>query len=255
MKRIKSSAPILSLILGVGLGGMLSAEEAEVAELRETIAQWAEAEELISEEKAAWQAKKASMTQLLELYREELALLDEELSTAGQSSVELDEKQQRLQQETAAMRHARAETTAALAQAKALLLPLVEKFPKPLQDELHEPIDQLAAWKSGDELRPGLQALLSILDQANRVARRVTQAREVRDGREVEVIYAGLSHAYYLSRDGGAGVGELTASGWRWQERKDMHGKIKSVIAQLEERSPPGLVTLPVPGGTRGGSK
>lgn len=245
----------LALVLGFGVPGRVVAQEADVAQLRETIAQWADAEELITREKVDWQEKKASMTQLLALYREELELLDEELSQAGQSSVEQDEKQERLKDESAAMREARAKTKAALVAAREQLLPLVERFPKPLQDELTEALEQLKGWKSGDEVRPGLQALLLILDQANRFARNLTRSREVWDGREVEVLYLGFSHGYYMSRDGGAGVGKLTAAGWQWEERKGLHGEVAQVMAQLEERSAPGLVTLPVPGGSRGGGK
>ena len=244
-----------ALLLVAGLWAGLCAEEAEVVELRETIAQWAEAEELITAEQAAWAEKKASMTQLLELYSQELELLSEELETAGKSSVKLDEKQQRLQGETAALRGARAEAAAALAQAREQLLPLVDNFPPPLRSELDGPIGELGEWKPGNEIRPGLQALLNILNQANSFARRVTRSREVRDGREVEVIYMGFSHAYYLSRDGGAGVGSLSASGWSWQEKKELHGKISDIVAQLEERGAPALVTLPVPARKEGGSK
>lgn len=247
--RITTVRPLVGSVF-VLAGSLLAAgaEDPErVAELREVIGQWVETERTITEERTAWQAEKESMAQLLELYREELALLDEELAEAGQSATGFDEKRQRLEGETAALRQARGAAAAALRAARTELLPLAERFPPPLRADVEEPVATLEAWKPEEELRPAIEALLRILDQANRFARSVTHVREVHDGREVEVIYSGLSHAYYLSAGGGAGLVVLTPTGWRWEERPELHKKIESVLAQLNEKSPPGLVRLPVP--------
>lgn len=222
-------------------------DAAKVAELREVIAEWVETERLVTEEKTGWEEKKASMAQLLDLYREELTLLDQELAEAGKSASAFDADQQKMERETSALRAARETMVSALREARSGLLSLTTRFPPPLSAEVAEEVATLEGWDPSEELRPALQALLTILDRANSFARTVTRSREVHDDREVEVIYCGLSHGYYVSAGSEAGLVVLGPTGWQWAARPELHGEIAEVLRQLDEQSPPDLVPLPVP--------
>jgi hypothetical protein len=68
----------------------------------------------------------------------------------------------------------------------------------------------------------------------------------VRDGQEVDVIYLGLARAFYLGRNGAAGVGEPGAEGWTWRANEAIAGEVGKALAQLDKKRPPELVELPV---------
>ena len=222
-------------------------DPATVAALRETIAQWIETERLISEESAGWDTRQTSMANLLELYRQELTLLNEELEKAGQSASSFDEKKTRLERETASLRAARAEMANAVGKGRIQLLELVKLFPRPLLKEVEPDLSQLREWKSDGDVRIALQSFLRILDQANRFATHISRSREVRDGRELEIVYLGVAFAYYLGADGSAGIARPENGSWIWQNRPELRPRIANILAQLDGDAQPALVRLPVP--------
>lgn len=256
---------LLRIILNKGLGGLrsgilaggiccltagsLPAQEADAAvvELRESIARLVELRSMESRERADWEARKAEMAELLELQRRELALLDEELAEAGASAGGHDEAAEGMREEIETLREARALARQALQGAVPRLLALERRFPQPLRDECEVERGQLETWRAENEPREALQALIAILGKAEQFNRRVTRARDVRDGRVVEVIYLGLGRAFYVGRDGAAGFGEPSAeNGWTWRERRDLHGAVGEALRMLDKQLPPGRVNLPL---------
>ena len=57
-----------------------AAVDADVVELRETIAKIVDVKALAASERMAWEARKTEMAELLGLYGREMAMLDEELN-------------------------------------------------------------------------------------------------------------------------------------------------------------------------------
>jgi hypothetical protein len=223
-------------------------DRASVAVLRETIAQWVETERLLSEETQAWEARKASMAELLEVYRQELALLDEELSKAGQSAATFDADKTKLESQISAQRAARTGTARAIGKARGQLLELSKLFPPPLLETVTPDLDVLRGWKESDEdVRAGLQALLRTLEQAHRFATHISRSREIRDGQELEVIYLGVACAYYFGGDGTAGIGRPENGAWKWESRPMLRDRIAQIADQIEGDAHPRLLKLPVP--------
>lgn len=224
------------------------ADPATVAVLRETIAQWIETERLISEETQGWVGRKAAMNELLEVYHQELVLLDEELAKAGQSAASFDTERTALQSRIAAQKAARTDTARAIATAREQLLELGRLFPPPLLETVSPDLEILKGWKGSEEdVRAALQALLRILEQAQRFASHISHAREIRDGRELEVVYLGVACAYYTGGAGIAGMGRPGKGGWQWEDRPDLALRIRLIVEQLAGDAPPRLLTLPVP--------
>ncbi|GAA5480012.1 hypothetical protein Hhel01_03533 [Haloferula helveola] len=234
------------LALAATLSAQEKAPDAEVAKLRETIAKIVDMKAQASAEKSDWEVRKASMADLLELQRRELELLDEELEKSGQSAEGYDAKKQEAEAEIAKLRDARRAAVEAVSRTRPRVLALVKALPAPLFKEIETETYALEAWASGDEARDGLQAILGILSKAEQFNRRITRAKEVRKGQEVEVLYLGLARAYYTDRNGNAGTGEPAAGGWTWTSRPELAGEVIKALDELDRKRPPELVRLPV---------
>ena len=227
------------------------AAEPEIVVLRETISQVVDVKTQSSQEKNAWELEKASMAGLLDLHKKELALLDEELAAAGQSTDGYDEKQEEAKAGIAKLKESKSLTGETVSANKALALALAKRFPLPLKKDAEADIIELEEWQKGDEPRQGLQAILRIITQAEQFNRRLTRVKEERDGRQVDVIYLGLASAYYADRNGSAGIGTPGVDtpgvdGWTWTGQDDLHDEVMLVLAQLDKKRPPELVSLPV---------
>ncbi len=230
-------------------------EDAAVVSLRETISKIVETDALRSKELADWEARKASMAELLELHRRELALLDEELEKAGGSADEFAARKDEKAREIARLKEARDAVRAAVLKARPRMLALAKRFPQPLGDEVESDRLKLEGWREDEEPRAALQAVLSMVGAAEQFNRRITRSIEVRDDREVEVLYLGLARAYYGDRNGNAGVGMAGVDGWQWESKPELAGEIASAFDQLDRKRPPELVELPVKIITEGGAR
>lgn len=223
-----------------------AAPDAQVVELRETIAKIVDVKSQASAERAAWEARKGEMNELLGLHRRELELLTEELEKSGTSAGGYDERKNEAEEEVAGLKQARRAAGEAVARNRDRALALAAMFPKPLAKEAELERITLEDWKPGDEPRDGLQAILGLVTKAEQFNRRVSRAAEVRDGREVEVLYLGLARAYYADRSGNAGIGVPAAGGWKWESRPKLAGEINKAFDELDRKRPPELVELPV---------
>lgn len=243
------STTLRAVLTALTLSAPLSAQdasEADVAVLRETIAQVIDVKSQTSQEKALWEQEKASMAALLDLHRQELALLNEELATAGQSAGDYDAEQQQRQARVEQLKEARAAAAETVAANRTRTLALAKRFPPPLLNAAEADIIELEEWKKGDEPRQGLQAILRLVTQAAQFNRRLTREKEERGGRQVDVIYLGLAAAYYADANGSAGVGKPGPEGWKWQQQDDVHSAVTLVLAQLDKKRPPERVRLPI---------
>jgi hypothetical protein len=237
----------ISAMLVCGLAhGAESAPDAAVVELRETIAKIVDVKSQASAERLEWEGRKAEMAALLELHRKELALLDEELEKSGTSVPDEDDKRLAAEKELEALKSARRAAAETVAANRERAISLAGLFPQALAKEVELELTTLRAWKAGDEPRDGLQAILGLVAKAEQFNRRITRARELREGREVEVLYIGLAVGYYADRSGNAGVGFPGAAGWKWESRPELAGEVLKAFEELDRRRPPELVKLPV---------
>lgn len=243
-------AGCLSWVLGLGIlgGGARGQEEVDgdVVALRETIGKIVDVKARMAEERTAWESRKSEMAELLELYRREMAMLDEELQAAGESAGSYEESRRGAEEAIASLRRVRALAGEVLERSKPRALALAARFPAPLRQEVKVDRLKLESWEAGAEPRDGLQAILGMVAKAEQFNRRIRRSSEVRDGQQVEVIYLGLARAYYLGRNGEAGTGEPGTEGWTWRADKAIAGEVRKALAQLDQKRPPELVELPV---------
>lgn len=234
------------LLLMTTLWSPAQETDPSIIELRETISKIVDTQTLESQERLVWQARNEEMQALLELHRKELALLDEELEKAGQSAPGHDDSTESLKFEIENLKDSRRATTEAVARNVPRAIALAKRFPAPLRNETEPELATLSAWKSSDEPREALQSVISLLAKAHQFNRRLTRTSEIRDNREVEVLYLGLARAFYADRKGNAGIGQPGPDGWIWKSRPDIHDDLTTAFATLDKKLPPTMVSLPL---------
>lgn len=222
------------------------ATDPAVIELRETISKIVDTQSLESKERTDWQTRKAEMQALLELHQRELALLDEELETSGQSAPGHDESTELLKSEIGILKASRRTAAEAVARNVPRAIALAKHFPAPLLKETEAELTALTAWKSSAEPREALQSIISLLAKAHQFNRRLTRVSEIRGDSEVEVLYLGLARAFYAGRKASAGIGQPGPDGWIWESRPGIHSELKSAFATLDKKVPPTMVKLPM---------
>ena len=224
------------------------AQEADssVIELRETISKIVDTQTLESKERLDWQARQAEMQALLELHQQELTLLNEELEKAGQSAPGHDNSTETLKSEIETLKASRRATAEAVARNVPRTIALTKRFPAPLLKDTEPELVTLTSWKSSDEPREALQSIISLLAKAHQFNRRLTRVSEIRDNREVEVLYLGLARAFYADRKGNAGIGQPGPDGWTWKAEAEIHSELTTALATLDKKLPPTMVKLPL---------
>jgi hypothetical protein len=221
-------------------------ENAAVVELRETISKIVDVQTTESQERLDWKARKDEIAALLDLHARELKLLDEELSQAGQSAPGHVESTEQIKAEIAALKKARNLTTEAVSWNLPRITSLTKRFPQPLIKEAEIELATLSAWKPTDEPRDALRSILALLAKAEQFNRRFTRTTEIRDGREIEVLYLGLAQAFYMDRKDQAGVGLPSADGWIWKTVPKIRSELSIALEILDKKRPPSMINLPM---------
>ncbi|MFD2255833.1 DUF3450 family protein [Luteolibacter algae] len=221
-------------------------QDAGIIELRETISKVVDTQSLESAERLNWQARKEEMSALLKLHRKELALLDEELEKAGQSAPGHSDATEEMKAEIEALKSTRRLTSEAVARNVPRTVALAKSFPAPLLKDCEPELSTLSVWDSSSEPRETLQSILSVIAKAQQFNRRLTRSSEIRDNREVEVLYLGLAGAYYAGSKKTAGTGKPGAEGWTWQSRPEIHSEVQMAFDALDKKRPPSMVRLPL---------
>ncbi len=240
-------------------------QEVNPSNSRELIRQWVQTERIISEEKTTWQVEKQQMQDLLEIYQQELKLLNEELNVAGSSADLIDENKEKLESGLAQYREAKQILRSSMASLVPRMQKLVGRFPAPLVEELGSDIDLIRSPQALDKPRDVLKSIIAILNAAGSFNRTLTLAEETRtlaNGKKitVSVLYLGLCRAYYAADVGplaGTGVPAATAAtadtaataaagGWLWTEDGGIADQVRRTIAVHKKSAQPQLVELPV---------
>ena len=240
-------------------------QEVNPSNSRELIRQWVQTERIISEEKTTWQVEKQQMQDLLEIYQQELKLLNEELNVAGSSADLIDENKEKLESGLAQYREAKQILRSSMASLIPRMQKLVGRFPAPLVEELGSDIDLIRSPQALDKPRDVLKSIIAILNAAGSFNRTLTLAEETRtlaNGKKitVSVLYLGLCRAYYAADVGplaGTGVPAATAAtadtaataaagGWLWTEDGGIADQVRRTIAVHKKSAQPQLVELPV---------
>lgn len=221
------------------------------AVLQEKTREWIETRRLIGEETAAWQGEKASLADLNAIRAKETAQLDEFVKAAEVRVEELGKKKAALAKEEGDLKAWRAKLDADISGLEADLRPLLKGLPAPLREKIQESVVRLESPEPDQPLQNRARDVLLVLQACMEFQNALTvdtEAREIGgERREVEVLYLGLTQAWYVDASGRhSGHGVPGEAGWIWTEDQSIAAQVRSAIEIQARRATPAFVELPL---------
>ena len=228
--------------------------QSEFNETVSVIEQWVDVERKISSEKAKWESDKASMENLIELFKQEKILLEEQLDEAESFTSEAENKRLEYAERNEAIKALENEVLESIIASEKSLKTLLPLLPKPLQEELSPLFNSLPdnPEKSKAAIGSRIQPVVAILTQIQKfdqVDTIVEGFQEFEAGRTVqtETIYFGLGAAYYVDKaNDHAGIGVLTENGWEWEIQDDLAPQLRNFVEIYRGSKQAEYIQLPV---------
>ncbi len=238
---------ILVVALAALAASSAAAQDDPVRAIDALALQWTGLEQQRHRLDAEWRTQKPLLEQRLALLEREADELTALLEASSRQQGEVEEQRLELLEEQTRLEREQDALQRTLNQAAITLRALHRQLPPPL----------VAAWDAAlprldDPLSTAtekLQLVLEVLGQLDDFARRVTLHETVMtlaDGRDyaVEQVYLGVSHGWYVSADQRlAGAGRAGPDGWQWTTTDDGRA-VARIIAILERRADPSLVSI-----------
>lgn len=258
-KAARSGAAAIALCLGaLGLSASGAATqggaEAPVEATRATLAQLAETQRLISQERRQWKVSRELLTSQIDVVQREIDSLREKIDEAKANVAEADEKREELVTRDGELKAAGDALRARAGELEARTRSLLARFPEPLLDVVRPLSQRLPsdAEHATGSLAERFLNVVGILKYANKFQRDLSAGSEVRsfaDGSSSEVVamYLGLGQAYYANAKGtAAGVGRPGSDGWVWTPTNEAAAAIARAIAIHDDQGAADYVPLPV---------
>ena len=239
---------LITKALLIFCSGALSAElELNPQHAQQKVVEWLEIKKTIADEKKEFDAQQLSLTNLLDIYRVELDLLEQGISLAGVTLSDSDAELESIKKSTDRLRQTRGRLQEKVDDQSLRLLKIINHYPSPLQQHVAGQKNVLT--DSATKLRAKILAMVSVVKSTMKFNQVVTYSEEIQavDGveRQLQVLYLGLGRGYYVSGDT-AGVVEVDSTGWKWI-RKDQYLKnISDAIGVYQKTTRPELVKLPI---------
>jgi len=216
--------------------------------------EWVETERQISEAAADWEAEKASMQNLIAIYKEEAATLDQTIKDAEKDTSAAEVLRNELLEQRDSIKQVESKVVQAIVQAEGKIKTLEPVLPPPLRQELEQLFKTIPEDPKASELAIGqrIQPIVAILTQIqkfNQVVTLVDDFREFEAGRTVqtETVYFGLGGAFYVDQaNEHAGIGVPGENGWEWTADKALIPAIRNFVDIYRGTQQAKYVSLPV---------
>jgi len=229
----------------------------QIEDNRALISEWAKTERLISEEKRDRRRALALLDERIELLKSEIAATQEKIADVQEELDKNKPKREELRTAQGKLNEAKGTFRELIGPLEQRVRRLVTKFPAPLLEPLKKAnlVDRLPeSEQEAKEVAVGnrLEAVLGILNQANKFNASVSSHSEVRTFEEgksllVQTLYFGIGHAYYASDSGRvAGIGKATAEGWSWMPMNERGEQIAQAIQIVKDDARARYVLLPI---------
>ncbi|MFO7723956.1 MAG: DUF3450 family protein [Oceanipulchritudo sp.] len=219
-----------------------------------TLEEWVETERRIAEEEARWEADKNSMESLIEIYENEIGMLEGIIESAEEDTSAAEARRSELMEKDREVKALEAEVEKSIMEAEQNIKNLEVLLPQPLREELTPLFNSLpenpeeTTQSIGQRVQP-IVAILTQIQKFNQVVTVVEGFREFEEGRTVqtEKIFFGIGAAYYVDQaNEHAGMGVLTENGWEWRDDNSLIPAIRSFIDIYRGTEQASFVEVPV---------
>lgn len=224
-------------------------------EARSLYRELATTQSLISEEENEWAREKSSIQDLLEITRQESALLNDKIKALNENVTTTDEDREKLLTRISEARAASESFTGIIAGLEESARGLLPMIPEILKSELQPLIMRLPkdSSKTNQSISQRMQTVIALLTQMGKFNTSLTLNSEVKDlgeGNSVEVktLYLGLGMAIFTDPSGKySGYGKPSPEGWSWNTVEGPAAdRIIQALAVYESTTDPTFVSLPV---------
>jgi hypothetical protein len=241
----------LGLLFAADAGQAQDAALPKAAEVQQKLEQWVQAKQLISRESSDWEEGKATMLQLKEARKLEIAQLQEFAEAANQRIAEIEEKRALFQADEKDLKTWRSSLEGHIAAQETQLAKLIPRFPPPLREKVEESLLRLESPDPQSPLQNRTRDILLVLQAYLDFQNTLTLDSEVReiDGKkhQVDILYLGMSQAWYVDSSGSySGYGRPGAAGWVWTDEPAIAERVRSAIEIQRRRESPAYVELPI---------
>lgn len=227
---------------------------ATLEQMRLTMSKWIETQQIISKERKDWQQGREVLEGRIDLIKKEIVNVRERIETSTSSAGDIEKRKNDLIVENEQLKVVSEHLAKAVTAMEADVRRLYVMLPEPTQKQVHELYQRIPAdpGKARVTTAERFQNVLGILNEVNKANNEITVTYEVRTlagGKpaEVQVVYVGLTQAYYLSAGGEAGIGRPTADGWKWEAAgKAVASEVFTVLEILQGKETAAFVPLPV---------
>jgi hypothetical protein len=242
---------ITSLVLFAGvLGGTA---QSSLKETRNTVEQWVETRQLVSETKADWVSDKDTLLQTERLFRQELENVQQALARISTNFGQVRKEQESAEAERLALEAALERAAQIASSLEIEARKLIPLLPDPLLQIVQPLVNRLPEdpAKTKAPVVERIQAVVALLNEIDKFNNTITVANERRSdpgGGQVNVdtIYLGLGTAYFVEpSEKFAGVGTPAAQGWKWTVTPDIAPAVREVIAMYRNQKPAAFTQLP----------
>jgi hypothetical protein len=242
-------------IMATGLVAVsLAGADSPLTETRGTLTEWVQTRQAIARARADWSSDKSALEQNAALLDRELTSVREQWARVETNQAAVVTQRESLRALEAlyrdgleAVRERAAGLEAGLRRLEPLFPPALRAVVQPLLNRL--PTDSSV---TNVALVPRLLTLITLLNEVDKFNSAISVAEETRrdpEGREVavDVLYAGLGQAWFVSKTGAfAGVGVPESSGWQWKPRNEVGPMVTQAIRIYRNELPAEFVALPL---------
>jgi len=224
---------------------------------RATLEKWVETRQLISKEKADWEVEKEALTDSVNLLKNELATLEQNISKAEGDTTAADAEREKLLAENEALKNAAGTVSGLVANIEARVKKVLVLLPDDLKNRENMrllanriPARPSSTSLSLSERMQTIVVLLTEIEKFNGALNIIDETRKIPSGEmaRVSTIYLGLGQGYYVDATRQyAGVLTPGPEGWVATDRNDLASLIGDVVDLYnKKKQPPQFVQIPV---------
>lgn len=238
----------------IGLPSIHASDEAavrkEIETARTVISEYVKTRQEIARVKNEWQTYRELAQRRIALYEREINQLRGQIERSEEQTTQAEREIARIRDEISELREANAIVNEAMPEFEDRMREIAEFFPPPLRNKVSRIIGQLGRSRQASERMAVLAGIMNEVDQFN--SEFTMDTDEVRtergDALLVDVIYIGMSIAYYADRDGSiGGILRPARGGWERDQQNDLAPAIRRAMDYYSGNiRPANLVNLPV---------